>query len=79
MSSFPVLCEEDTRNRWRDGQVCPDVGQGRERKKVGREHTEGEDGRQRGEREEEKESSERERSRPWREKMAESGIGVERR
>ncbi|GFT25966.1 hypothetical protein TNCV_1174121 [Trichonephila clavipes] len=23
-----VLCEEDTRNRWRDGQVCPDVGQG---------------------------------------------------
>ncbi|GFY15960.1 hypothetical protein TNCV_1286051 [Trichonephila clavipes] len=23
-----VLCEGDTRNRWRDGQVCPDVGQG---------------------------------------------------
>ncbi|GFX19064.1 hypothetical protein TNCV_4002931, partial [Trichonephila clavipes] len=22
------LCEGDTRNRWRDGQVCPDVGQG---------------------------------------------------
>ncbi|GFX42482.1 hypothetical protein TNCV_1520451 [Trichonephila clavipes] len=25
MSSFLVLCEENTRNRWRDGQVCPDV------------------------------------------------------
>ncbi|GFT92856.1 hypothetical protein TNCV_740251 [Trichonephila clavipes] len=23
-----MLCEGDTRNRWRDGQVCPDVGQG---------------------------------------------------
>ncbi|GFT68945.1 hypothetical protein TNCV_1804721 [Trichonephila clavipes] len=23
-----MLCEEDTRNRWHDGQVCPDVGQG---------------------------------------------------
>ncbi|GFT19435.1 uncharacterized protein TNCV_2533461 [Trichonephila clavipes] len=23
-----VLCEGDTRNRWRDGHVCPDVGQG---------------------------------------------------
>ncbi|GFU74321.1 hypothetical protein TNCV_654461 [Trichonephila clavipes] len=23
-----VLYEGDTRNRWRDGQVCPDVGQG---------------------------------------------------
>ncbi|GFW60321.1 hypothetical protein TNCV_1844011 [Trichonephila clavipes] len=28
MSSFLALCEGDTRNRWRDGQVCPDVGQG---------------------------------------------------
>ncbi|GFV08375.1 uncharacterized protein TNCV_328091 [Trichonephila clavipes] len=28
MSSFLVLCEGDTRNRWRDGQECPDVGQG---------------------------------------------------
>ncbi|GFT62536.1 hypothetical protein TNCV_3838671 [Trichonephila clavipes] len=46
MSSFLVLCEGDTRNRWRDGQVCPDVRQGtmapwarrlgREGKKVGR-------------------------------------------
>ncbi|GFV18070.1 hypothetical protein TNCV_168741 [Trichonephila clavipes] len=26
--SFLVLCEGDTRNRWRDGQVCPDVRQG---------------------------------------------------
>ncbi|GFS69334.1 hypothetical protein TNCV_4011461 [Trichonephila clavipes] len=28
MSSFLVLCEGDTRNRWCDGQVCPDVRQG---------------------------------------------------
>ncbi|GFV91528.1 hypothetical protein TNCV_2384881 [Trichonephila clavipes] len=28
MSSFLVLREGDTRNRWRDRQVCPDVGQG---------------------------------------------------
>ncbi|GFY34869.1 hypothetical protein TNCV_154421 [Trichonephila clavipes] len=28
MSSFLVLCEGDAMNRWRDGQVCPDVGQG---------------------------------------------------
>ncbi|GFY28321.1 hypothetical protein TNCV_4396531 [Trichonephila clavipes] len=26
MSSFLGFCEGDTRNRWRDGQVCPDVG-----------------------------------------------------
>ncbi|GFS57267.1 hypothetical protein TNCV_491601 [Trichonephila clavipes] len=25
MSSFLVLGDGDTRNRWRDGQVCPDV------------------------------------------------------
>ncbi|GFV02982.1 hypothetical protein TNCV_2744451 [Trichonephila clavipes] len=28
MSSFLVLSEGNTRNRWRDEQVCPDVGQG---------------------------------------------------
>ncbi|GFU32593.1 hypothetical protein TNCV_1173871 [Trichonephila clavipes] len=28
MSSFLVLREGDNRNRWRDGQVYPDVGQG---------------------------------------------------
>ncbi|GFV59488.1 hypothetical protein TNCV_2825281 [Trichonephila clavipes] len=28
MSSFLVLREGDTRNRWRDGKACPDVGQG---------------------------------------------------
>ncbi|GFV98313.1 hypothetical protein TNCV_622721 [Trichonephila clavipes] len=28
MSSFLVLREGDNRNSWRDGQVCPDVGQG---------------------------------------------------
>ncbi|GFX61019.1 hypothetical protein TNCV_2366971 [Trichonephila clavipes] len=25
MSSFLGFCEGETRNRWRDGQVCPDV------------------------------------------------------
>ncbi|GFV56332.1 hypothetical protein TNCV_4184041 [Trichonephila clavipes] len=25
MSFFLVLCEGNTRNRWRDGQVCPDA------------------------------------------------------
>ncbi|GFT62054.1 hypothetical protein TNCV_3812171 [Trichonephila clavipes] len=28
LSPRPVLREGDNRNRWRDGQVCPDVGQG---------------------------------------------------
>ncbi|GFY22920.1 hypothetical protein TNCV_2181811 [Trichonephila clavipes] len=28
MSSFLVLRGGDNRNRWRNGQVCPDVGQG---------------------------------------------------
>ncbi|GFW52898.1 hypothetical protein TNCV_2394771 [Trichonephila clavipes] len=28
MVSFLVLREGDNRNRWRDGQVCPDVEQG---------------------------------------------------
>ncbi|GFX88211.1 hypothetical protein TNCV_3407541 [Trichonephila clavipes] len=28
MSSFLVLREGGNRNRWRDGQVCPDVRQG---------------------------------------------------
>ncbi|GFU97895.1 hypothetical protein TNCV_3509151 [Trichonephila clavipes] len=28
MSSVLVLREGDNRNKWRDGQVCPDVGQG---------------------------------------------------
>ncbi|GFX72290.1 hypothetical protein TNCV_4552121 [Trichonephila clavipes] len=46
MSSFLVLCEGNTRNRWRDGQVCPDVdkelwrlgpdGSGKKEKRVGR-------------------------------------------
>ncbi|GFW31533.1 hypothetical protein TNCV_4419681 [Trichonephila clavipes] len=46
MSSFLVLCEGNTRNRWRDGQVCPDVdkelwhlgpdGSGKKERKVGR-------------------------------------------
>ncbi|GFS70073.1 hypothetical protein TNCV_748411 [Trichonephila clavipes] len=27
MSSFLLLREGDNRNRWNDGQVCPDVGQ----------------------------------------------------
>ncbi|GFT72786.1 hypothetical protein TNCV_406791 [Trichonephila clavipes] len=28
MSSLLMLREGDNRNRWRDGQVCPNVGQG---------------------------------------------------
>ncbi|GFV10344.1 hypothetical protein TNCV_1234491 [Trichonephila clavipes] len=28
MSSFLGFCEWNTRNRWRDGQVCPDVDKG---------------------------------------------------
>ncbi|GFV66993.1 hypothetical protein TNCV_356791 [Trichonephila clavipes] len=57
MSSFLVLGDGDTRNRWRDGQVCPDVGQGtmapwarrpgekkkKSREKKRREETRGED------------------------------------
>ncbi|GFT37769.1 hypothetical protein TNCV_4128491 [Trichonephila clavipes] len=42
---YPLLCEGDTRNRWRDGQVCPDVGQGTMApwaRRLGREKTTGE-------------------------------------
>ncbi|GFV50210.1 hypothetical protein TNCV_621231 [Trichonephila clavipes] len=66
-----LLCEGETRNRWRDGQVCPDVGQGtmspwarrlgrekKSKKKSGEKRQRG-DGRERGEREEEKKSGER--------------------
>ncbi|GFX07801.1 hypothetical protein TNCV_4160701 [Trichonephila clavipes] len=60
MSSFPVLCEGDTRNRWRDGQVCPDVGQGRERKKSGENERKKKTG-NREERERKKKSRARER------------------
>ncbi|GFS64368.1 hypothetical protein TNCV_3955531 [Trichonephila clavipes] len=53
MSSFLVLCEGDTKNRWRDGQVCPDVRQGTVapwarrlgRKGEGRQEKSGENGR----------------------------------
>ncbi|GFT07879.1 hypothetical protein TNCV_1214501 [Trichonephila clavipes] len=91
MSSFLVLGDGDTRNRWRDGQVCPDVGQGtmapwaRRLGNEKRRETGGEDERRRKERErvgdgkrEEKEA-ERERSPPCMEKRAESGIGRKRR
>ncbi|GFX09446.1 hypothetical protein TNCV_4698321 [Trichonephila clavipes] len=73
MSSFLVLSEGDTRNRWRDGQVCPDVGQGTMApwnrrlgcvlacyKQIGRKRKEME--------KEKKKSRERERCRPWMEK-----------
>ncbi|GFT94972.1 hypothetical protein TNCV_1472601 [Trichonephila clavipes] len=78
MSSFLVLCEGDTRNRWREGQVCPDVRQGtmapwarrlggeekrKDKKKVGRERR----------------RDERRRQERRRKKRAESGIGVKRR
>ncbi|GFS86292.1 hypothetical protein TNCV_345081 [Trichonephila clavipes] len=64
MSSFLVLCEGDTKNRWRDGQVCPDVRQGtmapwarrlrgdeKEGRKKSGERTEKEEKESRGERE----------------------------
>ncbi|GFU64358.1 hypothetical protein TNCV_2731551 [Trichonephila clavipes] len=72
MSSFMVLSEGDTRNRWRDGQVCPDVGQGimvpwaRRRGRKG-----GEKGkRRRRERERERGEKERKKSRRERERGA---------
>ncbi|GFU09051.1 hypothetical protein TNCV_1319131 [Trichonephila clavipes] len=69
MSSFVVLCEGDTRNRWRNGQVCPDVGQGTMApwaRRLGREKKSGENGRKektgdREERERKKKSRARER------------------
>ncbi|GFX21551.1 hypothetical protein TNCV_1399651 [Trichonephila clavipes] len=93
MSSFLVLCEGDTRNRRRDGQVCPDVGQGTRApwaRRLGRrgktgEREEREKRKKNGERrrkkkgkETEKESG-RERSPPCMEKRAESEMGGERR
>ncbi|GFX94240.1 hypothetical protein TNCV_4292851 [Trichonephila clavipes] len=45
MSSFLVLSEGVNRNRWRDGQVCPDVGQGTMApwaRRLGREKKDGE-------------------------------------
>ncbi|GFW05153.1 hypothetical protein TNCV_2904431 [Trichonephila clavipes] len=80
MSSFLVLSDGDTKNRWRDGQVCPDVGQGTMApwaRRLGREKKNGEK-RERvgdGKREEEKSLGERERERspPCMKKRAESG------
>ncbi|GFY17796.1 hypothetical protein TNCV_1075311 [Trichonephila clavipes] len=79
MLSFLVLSEGDTRNRWRDEQVCPDVGQGtmapwarrlgrekrrgRERRKRREKRTEEERGRVGDGKGEEKESG-REREEP---------------
>ncbi|GFT61867.1 hypothetical protein TNCV_4914591 [Trichonephila clavipes] len=84
-----MLCEGDTKNRWRDGQVCPDVGQetmapwarrlgrGKDGSERGGEEKKksGENGRRkRRERRRKKESrGERERSPPCMEKRAESG------
>ncbi|GFY04401.1 hypothetical protein TNCV_4414891 [Trichonephila clavipes] len=81
MSSFLVLSEGDTRNRWRDGQVCPDVGQGTMApwaRRLGREGRTEKDGRE--EREEEK-RTEREkgkrRERERRERRKEKGEETE--
>ncbi|GFV93631.1 hypothetical protein TNCV_1989431 [Trichonephila clavipes] len=84
MSSFLVLGEGDTRNRWRDGQVCPDVGQGtmapwarrlgRKRKKKGEKSEE--NGRKEKEGRRKKRDERRQERR--RKKRAESGIGVEK-
>ncbi|GFX98747.1 hypothetical protein TNCV_1503251 [Trichonephila clavipes] len=62
MSSFLVLGDGDTRNRGRDGQVCPDGGQGTmapwarrlgKEKRREREETEKDKKKSRGERREE--------------------------
>ncbi|GFV34222.1 hypothetical protein TNCV_1153971 [Trichonephila clavipes] len=69
MSSFLVLCEGDTKNRWRDGQVCPDVRQGTMApwsRRLGRE---------RGDRKGTKKTRE---TRGEMEKRAESGIGMKK-
>ncbi|GFV07422.1 hypothetical protein TNCV_1737801 [Trichonephila clavipes] len=71
-----MLCEGDTRNRWRDGQVCPDVRQGTMApwaRRLGREEKGRTEkvGRTDGKREERE--SGRERSPPCMEKRAESG------
>ncbi|GFW12947.1 hypothetical protein TNCV_3328791 [Trichonephila clavipes] len=82
MSSFLVLSEGDTRNRWRDGQVCPDVGQGTMApwaRRLGREGGRTEkDERRRKERERRRQKRRkgvggRERSPPCMGKRAESG------
>ncbi|GFW09508.1 hypothetical protein TNCV_3996151 [Trichonephila clavipes] len=68
MSSFLVLSEGYTSNRWRDGQVCPDVGQGTNApwaRRLGR----------RGKKERRKE---RERSPPCMEKGLSPEIGVKK-
>ncbi|GFW37846.1 hypothetical protein TNCV_4630511 [Trichonephila clavipes] len=89
MSSFLVLSEGDTRNRWREGQVCPDVGQGtmapwarrlgregrRRKKKRGDEK--GEDGRERGEKERKKSRRERGARFVWRKGLSPE-IGVKK-
>ncbi|GFT25145.1 hypothetical protein TNCV_180361 [Trichonephila clavipes] len=82
MLSFLVLSEGDTRNRWRDGQVCPDVGQGTMApwaRRLGRERREKEDGDEKGERESRRRKKrrkgvgKRESGPPCMEKRAESG------
>ncbi|GFU46749.1 hypothetical protein TNCV_4683991 [Trichonephila clavipes] len=75
MSSFLVLYEGDTRNRWRDGQVCPDVGQGTMvpwARRLGREEKEDKKVERTDGKREERESG-REWSPPCMEKRAESG------
>ncbi|GFX71690.1 transposable element Tcb1 transposase [Trichonephila clavipes] len=79
MSSFLVLCEGDTRNRWRDGQVCPDVRQGTMApwaRRLGEEKKSGENGRK----EKTGDGTERERRRKKRRKRIgkrESGARLE--
>ncbi|GFW97971.1 hypothetical protein TNCV_2600101 [Trichonephila clavipes] len=87
---YPLLCEGDTRNRWRDGQVCPDVdkelwrlgpddsGQkGEKGQKGGRKMRTRKVGRERTERERGRDVGRRQERR--RKKRAESGIGVKKR
>ncbi|GFW66332.1 hypothetical protein TNCV_1712301 [Trichonephila clavipes] len=78
-----MLCEGDTRNRWRDGQVCADVLQGTRApwaRRLGREERspgERTDGRRRERRRQRRRKRVRERERTEGER-AESGIGVKK-
>ncbi|GFV74910.1 hypothetical protein TNCV_1041481 [Trichonephila clavipes] len=73
MSSFLGFCEGDTRNRWRDGQVCPDVdkelwrlgpdgsGDREKKKRKGKKKGQESPGRENGRKEEERKREETER------------------
>ncbi|GFY24644.1 hypothetical protein TNCV_1016901 [Trichonephila clavipes] len=88
MSSFLGFCEWNTRNRWRDGQVCPDVdkelwrlgldGSGRTggKEKEGEKRTR-ESGRENGRKKEERRKIEREETERESERERESDARLE--